>query len=325
MKQKLVIIIALALLLAVVIFMAWDMFYHKPGNEANPYDFNMKSLRTGDTSVIMYEEAFHFTSGLAAIHGIAVDQNDRIYISGENGLEVYDPNGKKETGFSIRGTSTCVHVDRAGRIYLGMADHVEIYDLSGKQRANWRSPGDKTIITSIAVNSGNVYLADAGSKVVLRCDLVGNLLNRIGEKDPAKNIPGFVVPSPYFDLALGPGGELWVVNPGRHHFEKYDSEGNLSATWGISSMSMEGFCGCCNPSHFAMFPDGSFVTSEKAIERIKVYGPTGEFKFVVAGPGSFIEGTRGLDLAVDSKGRILVLDPEKKQVRVFVLRNESKH
>jgi hypothetical protein len=41
---------------------------------------------------------------------------------------------------------------------------------------------------------------------------------------------------------------------------------------------------------------------------------------VVANSGSFTEGTRGLDLAVDSKGRIVVLDPERKQVRIFEIK-----
>ena len=68
----------------------------------------------------------------------------------------------------------------------------------------------------------------------------------------------------------------------------------------------------------AFMTDGSFVTSEKGIERIKVYGPDGIYKYLVASPDSFEEGTRGLDLAVDSQERILVLDPVKKKVRIFV-------
>ena len=38
---------------------------------------------------------------------------------------------------------------------------------------------------------------------------------------------------------------------------------------------------------------------------------------VVAGPDQFTEGTVGIDLAVDSKNRIYVLDPMRKQVRIF--------
>jgi hypothetical protein len=64
-------------------------------------------------------------------------------------------------------------------------------------------------------------------------------------------------------------------------------------------------------------PDGSFVTSEKGIARVKIIKPTGEFLCVVAGPEQFDEGTVGLDLAVDSQERILVLDPHRKMVRIF--------
>ncbi len=38
---------------------------------------------------------------------------------------------------------------------------------------------------------------------------------------------------------------------------------------------------------------------------------------MLAPPGSFDEGTKGIDLAVDSMGRILVLDPVRRQVRIF--------
>jgi hypothetical protein len=201
-----------------------------------------------------------------------------------------------------------------------MQDHVEIFDNTGKLLKKWSSCGNDAIITSIAVSGRDVFIADAGNKVVYHYDLSGKLIKKIGQKDPSKGIPGFVIPSSYFDLGIGHDGDLWVVNPGRHRFEKYNPDGDLTTSWGESSMAVEGFCGCCNPSNFAILADGSFVTSEKGIERIKVYWPDGRFRGVVAGPDSFIEGTRGLDLAVDSRDRIFVLDPEKKQVRVFELK-----
>ena len=82
-------------------------------------------------------------------------------------------------------------------------------------------------------------------------------------------------------------------------------------------MEIEGFCGCCNPSHFTILNDGKFVTSEKGIARVKVYNRLGILESVVAGSDQFIEGTVGLDLAVDSENRIYVLDPVKKMVRIF--------
>jgi len=59
------------------------------------------------------------------------------------------------------------------------------------------------------------------------------------------------------------------------------------------------------------------VTSEKGLIRVKIHDRNGSFRSVVAGPDRFIEGTVQLDLAVDSRGRILVLDPRRKRVRVF--------
>jgi hypothetical protein len=320
MKHKIILFGALVLLLAVILFMVRDMFFTRPANTVNPYAYDLTSLKSGDTSLILYEEVQHFIPKLSVIHGIAIDRSDRIYICGENGVEIFDHAGKRESSFAIQGTANCIQVDPVGRIYLGMQDHIEIFDHAGKQLKEWKTCGNNALITSISVTGEDVFIADAGNKVVYHYDLSGNLVKKIGEKDPARGVPGFVIPSPYFDLGVGHKGELWVVNPGRHHLEQYNRDGDLTSSWGESSMSMTGFCGCCNPSNFAMFQDGSFVTAEKGIERIKIYLPNGQFKCVVAGPGSFIEGTRGLDLAVDSKDRVLVLDPEKKQIRVFRLK-----
>jgi hypothetical protein len=322
MRKKIVLIGALALLLAAILFMSWDLFFNKPDDNVNPYDYDIKSLKAGDTSLIVFAEVQQIIPGTTTINGIALDHSDRIFICGENGIEIFDPSGKPETKFSIEGTANCLYVDQDGRIYLGMMEHIEIFDKSGKLLKKWKTCGENAVITSIAVTGNDVFAADAGNKVVYHYDLNGNIIKKIGEKDPARNIPGFVVPSPYFDLAIGRTGELWVVNPGRHRFEQYNFEGNLTSSWGVSTMSMEGFCGCCNPSNFAILSDGSFVTTEKGIERVKVYAPNGDFKWVVAGPDSFIEGTKGLDVAVDSKDRILVLDPEKKQIRVFILKKQ---
>ncbi len=83
-------------------------------------------------------------------------------------------------------------------------------------------------------------------------------------------------------------------------------------------MKLEGFCGCCNPSHLARMADGRFVTSEKGLPRVKLYAEDGTFVGLVAGTDAFAKETVGLDLAVDGDGRILVLDPVAKAVRVFV-------
>jgi hypothetical protein len=174
-----------------------------------------------------------------------------------------------------------------------------------------------------------VFVADAGNRIVLRYDPAGKLLGKIGKRDPGRHILGFVIPSPHFDLALTADGLLRVVNPGAHRIEAYTLDGDLEVFWGKHGEGIEGFCGCCNPANLAILPDGRFVTSEKGIPRVKIYAADGKFVGVVAGPETLaptetiLEETRPdhklpvFDVAADSRGRVLVLDPLAMKVRIF--------
>ena len=93
--------------------------------------------------------------------------------------------------------------------------------------------------------------------------------------------------------------------------------GDLEFAWGKPSFELEGFSGCCNPSHFAMLPDGRFVTSEKGIPRVKVHDADGSFVTAVVGCDGLDTETDPCDVATDLEGRIVVLDPGKAVVRIF--------
>jgi len=316
MKQKIIIISAIILLLTLVAFMVKDFFFSKPESR-NPYEFELNAVRTGDTSMAAYTETGQIKTTLEEIHGLATNASGKICISGKDGVEIFDASGKAERKFKIDSIAQSITVNENGDIFLGMLDHIQIWSKTGEQLSKWPSFGPDAVITSIAIKGNDVFVADAGQKVVYHCDLKGKLINKIGLKDPATGVPGFIIPSPYFDLGISKDGNLWIVNPGRHSFEKYAFDGTLLTSWTKASMAMEGFCGCCNPSNFAFLNDSLFVTSEKGIERVKVYKTDGTFLAVVATPDQFEEGTTGLDLAVDAQNRILILDPVKKLVRIF--------
>jgi hypothetical protein len=318
MKKKIYIIAGLLLLLVIIFFISKDLFFPKGDDNANPYEYDLDKLKKSDSLEVAFKEIKQVTPGLEEIYGITVDPSDRIYISGSNGIEIFDNSGKPEKQIPVEGIARSIQVDNVGKIYAGVEDHIEIFNYSGKRIDKWKAESKNSILTSIAVTPADVFVADAGEKVIYHYDYEGKLINRIGEKDPQNNIPGFVIPSPYFDVGISHSGQLWVVDPGRHTLMNFSFDGKIISTWGKASMGVEGFCGCCNPSNFAYLSDGSFITSEKGIERIKVYQPDGKYKYLVAAPGSFEEGTRGLDLTVDSQDRILVLDPMKRKVRFFV-------
>lgn len=316
MKQKIIIWLSIILLLVVVAFMVMDFFYQPKNSSENPYELKLDKLKHIDTALIKYRVVNTIKPELNQLHAITIDKDDNIYIAG-SGLCVYDGNLKFKTKFAEGKEIRCVAVD-GGLIYLGVQNHIEVLDRNGKAISEWIPINEKSVMTSIAVTDKYVYVADAGNRLVYQYNSKGELIKEIGKKNPEKGIQGFIIPSPYFDLLIGREGELWVVNPGRHQFECYNEKGEQVSSWAKTSMDVDGFCGCCNPSNIAMLSDGSFVTSEKAIERVKIHQPTGEFKCVVASPESFIEGTKGIDLAVDSKERIYVLDPEKKEINIYI-------
>ena len=317
MKKNILLIFAIILLIAIVAWMFRDLFYGNNESGKNPYDYGMKSIRGADT-IPSYTEIAQLKPVLEEITSISNSPDGRIYVAGNGGAEIMDESGKMLKRFTINGNATCITCMPDGTIAIGVEDHVELRNPSGMLISVWQPADSNSVITSIAAKRNLIFVADAGKKIVYEYNLHGKLLAKIGEKDPQRKIPGFIIPSPYFDIGISPSGDLWVANTGRYKLEKYDEDGSLLFSWGISSMTLEGFAGCCNPTNFSFLPDGSFVTSEKGIERVKIYAPDGTFRALVAGPSAFDEGTRGLDLAAGKNGQILVLDPSRNQVRVFI-------
>ena len=275
-------------------------------------------LDIGEEKIIAHELA-RMAVPLDEPRGIAMGPDDAVYVVGAKALVVLSNSGQRVRTINLPGTSArCVGVAPDGTAFVGMSDHVVVFAPDGTEAADWADLGERAIITSIAAGSNDVFVADAGQRVVLRFDREGRLLQRMGEKDTEAGEPGFIIPSPYFDLALAPAGSFWLVDPGRHTLQRRSRDGRLLATWKRTGIGLKEFCGCCNPSHIAVRPDGMLVTSEKGIFRIKLYNPAGLFLGVIAGPRSFPGTTEPLDVTVDSQGRIRVLDAKQKMIRTFV-------
>ena len=286
-------------------------------NSENPFEYTIEDFKKVDEELLQYTEINHIPLCFQQVSGIAVGFDNRIYVSGDASVVIMDSDGQAQAAIATGETAYCLAVDSNGDLYLGMDDHIELYDRDGVKKAQWESLGDSALLTSIAVSNDYLFAADAGSRIVWKYDKSGNIEAKIGEKNESKDIPGCVVPSRFFDVSMDPDGFLWVVNPGRHSLENYIPDGSLRTSWGEYSMGIEGFCGCCNPSHITITNDGKFITSEKGLARVKVYNRLGQLESVVAGPNQFFDGTIGLDLAVDVQGRVYVLDPKKIAVRIF--------
>jgi hypothetical protein len=293
--------------IAAITLLSWPR-QPKPRVEPNEVD------RATPPGLVRFVERAEIVTGLNQPRAIAAD-GFGVIVAGDRVVVALDLEGRVRWMVGLDGDPSCVAVGPDGRVYVGVGDHVEVIH-QGRRRPAWPKLEGQPILTSIAAGASQVFVADFGRRAVWRLDLDGKVLGLIdGRQGPEGR--GFEIPSPYFDVALAQDGMLWIANTGRWRLESYDAECRFVRSWGKQSEQIDGFCGCCNPSHIAVRPDGSFVTSEKGIERVKVYDAKGGFYCVVAGAEAFSAGVKGMDLAVDGAGRVLVLDPSRKTIRVF--------
>jgi DNA-binding beta-propeller fold protein YncE len=317
MKKILIYIVVVILgILILVIILGDFMSNERAKSTANPYAYKVDEYMSVDPSLIKYEEIKRIGLDLANPKSIDV-YNNLIVLGYINHLQVIDTVGIEIFKKEIAGPVSSISVSPEGNIFLGCFNYIEVFDLEGNPVEKWEDFEEDAIITSIAFKGSIVYVADAGNQKVLVFNDQGQLQHTFDGTGRLEGDYGFIIPSPYFDLEVDPEDQLWVVNPGILNVENYTDEGTLRAFWGKPSFDIDGFIGCCNPAHFAIFPDGSFVTSEKGLSRIKVYKASGELDGVVSAPKNFKEESEPSDIAVDASGRIYALDIAKDRVRIF--------
>ncbi len=324
--------IVLAIAVAIIAVFKFDTTGKRGSGLGREFIYDLGDLGKVDPNLILYKESAQaIKTGFNESRAIALDSQGTVYVAGDKSVRRFDENGNNLGEIKLNDAPMCLTIDTDGKIYIAMKSHVQIHDSRQKPLATWQSLGNNAVLTGIAVSTNDVFVADAGNRIVHRLDKTGKLINRIGAKDKDRNIPGFVIPSPHFDLTVAPDGLLRVTNPGNHRIEAYTPNGDLEFSWGkFSNTDLEGFCGCCNPVNFAILPNESFVTVEKGLTRLKIYDPEGAFVGVVAGPEQLVrEGTSRIcdtaaecqtgsfDVAVDESGRIFVIDTIKNVIRIF--------
>ncbi len=218
------------------------------------YAYDLKKLAAVDPSLLLYAEAGPAVStGFRQSRAIALDASGRIYVAGDKAIRVFSHAGDSEKIIDLSGEPRCLTVADDGKIYVGVGDHVEVFDAQGQRVASWDPLGEEAVLTSIAKYKDDVFVADAGHRIVLHYDMAGTLVGHVGEKNPDKNIPGFVIPSPHFDLAVSRDGLLRVVNPGRNRIETYTLRWRSGIRVGRALGRHQGLLRVLQPREFRTF------------------------------------------------------------------------
>ena len=329
------VILVAVVLVGIFALTGGDPFGESGNGLSERFTLDADQYQQVDPTLILYREATAFPVDLKKVRAVATGPGNEIYVAGDRAVLKYSPEGEQAAEIELGGEPSCLAVAGAdhsapGRLYVGLDQRILVIDPDGTEVASWSEGLDeRSVLTSIALSEDGGFVADAGNRLVLRFSNDGALVGKIGEIDPERGVRGFVIPSPYFDAAVTEDGLLRVANPGARRIEAYTFDGDLLGHWGTASAAIEGFFGCCNPSNFAVLPDGRFVTAEKGIPRIKVYSDQGQFECVVADPQTLGQTVTAaqlsedsgsspvFDVATDGQGRIIVLDPTTRRVRVF--------
>ncbi len=304
---------------------------HGGPSVGKPWGYDVAALRQVDPALIHYRRKCGFPLRHSSARRLAVTPDGDVIVAADRCLLRYSVEGDLRHEMPLEEPPRCVAADFAGHIWVGFRDRVVIQSVEGIRIRQWPAFEGRPFLTAICVDGGRVFVADSGNRVVHRCDHNGMADLRIGGRDPRRNVPGLVVPSPYLDVERGCDGLLRVTNPGRHRVEVYTPDGDLETSWGRPGAAIDSFCGCCNPVGIARLPDDRWVTAEKGLARVKVFSPQGVLESVVAGPDDFAGtaqdsaetdsatgGGVALDVATTPNGEVLVLDPVGSTIQVFV-------
>jgi outer membrane protein assembly factor BamB len=305
--------------LVIITIIVLGYFFIKPSQakfSENPYSIKMDSLAEipkDDFCEINYS---YIQLDGSKSEAITVDKHNNLYVSYDNKIRHLDIDGNMIFEINTKDLATALTYSDE-KLTAAFANEISIYDAEGKELINWKMDNKKSYITSLTSTNGKIYAADAYTAKVYCFSESGKLLKTIGQNSDKYELDFFSLPSYYFDVAVGKENTIWVSNPGRHKLVQFNTEGQIISSWGKTSSALDGFCGCCNPSNFALLSDGSFVTSEKGIVRIKKHSKDGHFTCAIAGHNKFLKGAQGLDITVDASDRIFVLEPEAMKIHIF--------
>jgi WD40 repeat protein len=303
MNKKIAALLSVLIILAFIGYMIFDTI--RPQGLEKSIDITVKKDSLQDFWKISRE--FKVENG--SLKAVTVSPNGNLFLAAGSFVSSYDKDLKPlwnlKTPYPI--TSLSIYGDT---LFASSSEKILIISSGGKIKDEWGPFEDYGIITSVTSNNSYIAFADAGNKIVFVLDKTGRVKTMIGQKDGQ-----FIVPSPYFDVALDSDNTLYVANTGHRRIEIRTIEGAIKSHFGDPGMAPGAFCGCCNPAHFILVPNG-FVTAEKGINRIKILNKSGEFVEYVSSKNKFTSSIP-LDLASIDGKTIYAANPADSKLYIF--------
>jgi hypothetical protein len=303
MNKKWATIAIVSVILVFLGFIVYDVAFK--GEAKPPVSAAVPDIDAKDMWVITKA----FDPGNGKLKAVAVMKNGNIILGGDSFISAYDGDLKPLWNKKTEAPVTALSV-WGDSVFASTQELIMVLNKKGEKLDEWGPFEDNAIITSVSSNGSYVAFADAGNKLVFILDKKGNVKQMVGQSGEP-----FIIPSPYFDIALGDDNQLYVANTGKRRVETRNIDGTILGYFGEPGTAPGAFCGCCNPAHFALIP-GGFVTAEKGINRIKLLNIKGEFTEFVSSVNNFV-APLPLDIASADGKTIYGANPADNKLYVF--------
>jgi sugar lactone lactonase YvrE len=266
--------------------------------------------------------------GLAKPYAVAVHRG-RIFVSdsAQRFIKVFDiPGGRHyrigvdEPGRLVKPLG--IDVDRAGNLYVAdaSAKAVMVYGPDGKFRRRIGGPQwfDRLASVSADPRGDRIYVVDVGGvqseqhRVRVFEAASGAHLFDIGRRGKG---PGeFNFPR---DLAIGRGGELYVVDGGNFRVQVFDRDGKYLRSFGGVGRQLGNFS---RPKEIAADAEGNIYVVDTGFGNFQIFDPEGRLLLFVGerserdGPAKYMLPS---GITVDEDGRVYMVDQWFRKVDVF--------
>ncbi|MDH4274764.1 MAG: 6-bladed beta-propeller, partial [Gammaproteobacteria bacterium] len=216
----------------------------------------------------------------------------------------------KPSGVAIAGDGTLYVTDLAQHI-------VNVYDRQGHfLRVLGRDAGlVRPVDVAVTTDGAQIYVVDAGGVEstlhrVVRLGVAGDVQGVLGTRGTG---PGqFNLPS---QVAIGPRGDLFVLDSGNFRVQVFDAQGTWLRQFGAPGDQPGDFA---RPRGMAIDVLGNIYISDAAFQNIQIFNPEGEWLLTFGdageGPGHFLLPA---GVACDDQAGIYVVDQIHARVDVF--------
>jgi DNA-binding beta-propeller fold protein YncE len=198
-----------------------------------------------------------------------------------------------------------------GKEIILLAD--KIIGTEGSAQGQFQNPRNITIAAD-----GSLYVADTNNHRIQHITSDGEVLHVWGSfaDRSTGNAPGGTFYEPW-GIAVGPEGNIYVVDTWNHRVQKFSQNGEFISQWGYFGQAEDGYA-LWGPRDVFVDDQGQVFITDTGNKRIVIYDSDGDYLTEFGGPGLLAgQFDEPVGLAMDSQGRIYIADTWNQRIQVF--------